>query len=269
MILYPPAKINLGLHVLFKRPDGYHEIETCMVPIPWFDILEITFADEFSFVQSGNVIPSSISENLCYRAYEAIKSKYPIPALRIHLRKQLPMGAGLGGGSADAAYVLKGINTICNLNLSDNELRDIASSLGSDCPFFIVNGPQLALGRGERLSNLDLNFSGYWIKVINPGIHVSTKEAYEGVILNNARKVAIADILQKDKVSWKSELVNDFENSVFKLYPLLEQIKTDLYAEGSIYAAMSGSGSTIFALFQTEPKKVEYPENYTVFIGKL
>jgi 4-diphosphocytidyl-2-C-methyl-D-erythritol kinase len=269
MILYPPAKINLGLHVLFKRSDGYHEIETCMVAIPWFDILEITFADSFSFVQSGNVIPSSLSENLCYKAYEALKSKYPIPSLRIHLRKQLPMGAGLGGGSADAAYVLKGINEMCNLNLSNKELCAIAATLGSDCPFFIENLPQLAQGRGERLSQLDLNVAGYWIKVINPGIHVSTKEAYDGVVLNNERKTNIVETLKRDIKTWKTELVNDFEQSVFKRHPQLENIKNELYQEGAVYAAMSGSGSTLFGLFKNEPVKGEYPISYNVFIGKF
>jgi 4-diphosphocytidyl-2-C-methyl-D-erythritol kinase len=269
MILYPPAKINLGLHVLFKRSDGYHEIETCMVAIPWFDILEITFADSFSFVQSGNVIPSSLSENLCYKAYEAIKVKYPISSLRIHLRKQLPMGAGLGGGSADAAYVLKGINEICNLKLSNIELCAIAATLGSDCPFFIENVPQLAKGRGERLSLVDLNLTGYWIKVINPGLHVSTKEAYYGIVLNNERNEGIDEILKRDINTWKSDLVNDFEKSVFKSHPQLENIKNKLYQEGAVYAAMSGSGSTLFGLFESEPQKGIYPNNYNVFIGKL
>ena len=228
MIFYPPAKINLGLHVLYKRDDGYHEIETCMVTIPWYDILEITFSDTFEFVQSGNVIPSSLEDNLCFKAYNALKSKYSIPNLRIHLRKQLPMGAGLGGGSADAAYVLKGINEICGLNISNNELRNIAAALGSDCPFFIENLPQLAKGRGELLSSLSLDLSGYWIKVINPGIHVSTKEAYDGVVLNNERNQSISAILEKDIDLWKSELVNDFEKSVFKRHPQLENLKKDI-----------------------------------------
>ncbi len=269
MIFYPPAKINLGLHVLFKREDGYHEIETCMVAIPWYDILEITLSEEFQFIQSGNVIPSSLEDNLCFKGYKALKSNYSIPNLRIHLRKQLPMGAGLGGGSADAAYVLKGINELCDLKISNEELRTISATLGSDCPFFIENVPQLAKGRGELLSPLQLNLSGYWIKVINPGIHVSTKEAYEGVVLNNERNQSISAILEKDIHLWKSELVNDFEKSVFKSHPQLENLKNDLYQEGAVYAAMSGSGSTLFGLFENEPNDLKYPEYFNVFIGKF
>ncbi len=269
MIFYPPAKINLGLHVLHKRDDGYHEIETCMVTIPWFDILEITFSETFEFVQSGNVIPSSLEDNLCFKAYNALKSKYLIPNLRIHLRKQLPMGAGLGGGSADAAYVLKGINELCGFNISNDELRNIAAALGSDCPFFIENEPQLAKGRGELLSSLSLDLSGYWIKVINPGIHVSTKDAYDGVLLSNELKQSISAILEKDISLWKSELKNDFEKSVFKIHPQLENLKDELYGEGAVYAAMSGSGSTIFGIYNHQPKDVVYPEHFNVFIGLM
>jgi 4-diphosphocytidyl-2-C-methyl-D-erythritol kinase len=179
------------------------------------------------------------------------------------------MGAGLGGGSADAAYVLKGINELCGLNISNDELREIAATLGSDCPFFIEHIPQLAKGRGEVLSNMKLDFSGYWIKVINPGIHVSTKEAYDGVVLNNRSSQTISTILEKDIQLWKSELVNDFEKSVFKIHPQLEDIKNDLYHEGAVYAAMSGSGSTIFGLFENEPTDVKYPEHFNVFIGLM
>jgi 4-diphosphocytidyl-2-C-methyl-D-erythritol kinase len=269
MIFYPPAKINLGLHVLYKRDDGYHEIETCMVAIPWYDILEITLSEEFQFIQSGNVIASSLEENLCYKAYKALKLAYQFPNLRIHLRKQLPMGAGLGGGSADAAYVLKGINELCNLKISNEELRNIAATLGSDCPFFIENLPQLAKGRGELLSPLQFDLAGYWIKVINPGIHVSTKEAYDGVILNNERDQSISAILEKDIHLWKSELVNDFEKSVFKSHPQLENLKNELYKEGAVYAAMSGSGSTLFGLFEKVPNDFKYPEHFNVFIGLI
>jgi len=267
MILYPPAKINLGLHVLFKRSDGYHEIETCMVAIPWFDILEITFADSFSFVQSGNVIPSSLSENLCYKAYEALKSKYPIPSLRIHLRKQLPMGAGLGGGSADAAYVLKGINEMCNLNLSNKELCAIAATLGSDCPFFIENTPKIIRGRGEILEPSSVSLQGSYLVLIHPGIHVGTKEAYAGVT-PAAPKTSLEEVLA-DRSRWKDELVNDFEKSVFQAHPEIAQIKSSLYQAGAYYASMSGSGSSVFGLFDEKPNLPNWAASYFVFESQL
>ena len=181
MILFPPAKINLGLNVLFKREDGYHELETVMLKTPLTDVLEIVPSDEFQFTQTGLTIPGDNLDNLCVQAFQLIQKEYKIPNVHIYLRKIIPMGAGLGGGSADASYVLSGLNTLFNLNISNSKLEELAATLGSDCPFFINPTPQIAKGRGEILSPIEINLKGYYIKLLNVGIHVGTKEAYAGI----------------------------------------------------------------------------------------
>lgn len=254
MILFPPAKINLGLNVLFKREDGYHELDTCMVPIPLFDVLEILPAEEFLFHQSGITISGDSGDNLCVKAYQLMVENFSIPPVYIHLRKEIPMGAGLGGGSSDAAYVLKGINELFELNCSIEKMEQLAATLGSDCPFFIKNEPQIAKGRGEILSICNLNLQGYFLKIVNPGIHIGTKEAYAGIAFGK-ESVSVQKVIESPIVNWKKDLKNDFELRAFKSYPELKEIKEKLYAEGAIYAAMSGSGSTMFGIYRTEPAK--------------
>ena len=253
MILFPPAKINLGLHILFKRNDGYHELETVMTPVPFTDILEILPCKKFEFIQTGLTIPGDSKNNLCVKAYLLMKEKYNIPPVYIHLRKIIPMGGGLGGGSADAAFVLKGINDLFQLNLTTKELEELAAQLGSDCPFFIKNIPQIAKGRGEILTPIELKLKGYYIKILNLGIHVGTKEAYDGCTFSNSSKT-LSDIISQPISTWKNELKNDFETSVFKIHPKLEAAKQALYTEGAIYAAMTGSGSTLFGIFEMRPE---------------
>lgn len=264
MILFPPAKINLGLNVQFKREDAYHELETCMVTVPVVDVLEILQAEQFSFQQSGLAIPGDLGENLCVRAYHLMVENFSIPPVYIHLRKEIPMGAGLGGGSSDAAYVLKGIKTLFDLDCSIEQLESLAAQLGSDCPFFIKNEAQIGKGRGELLSPCNVNLSGYFIKIVNPGIHISTKEAYAGIVFGQHEK-SIKEIVEGSIDKWKTELKNDFETQLFVVHPQLASIKERLYAEGAVYAAMSGSGSTLFGIFKTEPNlsfldKPEYLE---------
>lgn len=254
MILFPPAKINLGLNVLYKRDDSFHELDTCMLTIPITDALEILRADEFSFRQTGLLIPGSIEENICVKAFRLMKENFKIPAVYIHLRKEIPMGAGLGGGSADAAYVLKGIDQLFNLNCSIELLESFAAELGSDCPFFIKNKAQIAKGRGEILYPCAIDLKGYYIKIVNPGIHIGTKEAYSGIIFNDEKK-SVQTIVEGPIENWKSELKNDFESSCFAQYPVLLEIKNKLYFEGAVYASMSGSGSTMFGIYRNEPKK--------------
>lgn len=254
MILFPPAKINLGLHILFKRNDGFHELETAMTPIPFTDILEILPSNKFEFKQTGLPIPGNTENNLCVRAYYLMKEKYAIAPIYIHLKKIIPMGGGLGGGSADAAYVLTGINTLFNLNLSNSILEDLASQLGSDCPFFIQDIAQLAKGRGEKLSTITINLKGYYLKLVNISIHVGTKEAYDGAAFSSSKK-SITEIVNLPISQWKNELTNDFEKTVFSIHPKLAELKESLYKEGAIYAAMSGSGSTLFGIYEIEPSK--------------
>lgn len=269
MILFPPAKVNLGLHILSRRDDGYHEIETCMIPIPFTDILEITVASEFQFIQTGLSIPGNSDSNLCVRAYHLLQQKYDLPNVRIHLRKQIPMGAGLGGGSSDAASVLVGLNDLFNLTNSDSDLEKMAAQLGSDCPFFIHNKPQIALGRGELLSEIDLNLKEKYIILVNPGIHIGTKEAYAGVQPRSATN-RIDHILSDPIYTWQNELVNQFEESIFPKYPSIKHIKHSLIELGAVYASMSGSGSSLFGLFNEKPSEV-YPElkKHVVFEGFL
>jgi 4-diphosphocytidyl-2-C-methyl-D-erythritol kinase len=252
MIFFPPAKINLGLRVLFKRSDGYHEIDSCMLPIPLVDVLEIIPSAHFSFQQTGLIIPGNNSDNLCVKAYELMKDAYSLPPVYIHLRKEIPMGAGLGGGSADAAYVLRALNSLFDLKCTSAELEEKAAQLGSDCPFFIKDIPQIAKGRGEVLSPCNVSLKGYYLKIVNPGIHVGTKEAYEGIVLCPDAP-SVQSIVEGPIESWKDQLVNDFEFSVFAQHPMLVDLKSTLYNEGAVYASMSGSGSTMFGVYKDEP----------------
>ena len=269
MILFPPAKVNLGLHILFKREDDYHEIETCMIPIPFTDILEITEADEFEFLQTGLPIPGNLDTNLCVRAFQLMKQKFAIPNVRIHLRKQIPMGAGLGGGSSDAAFVLKGLNELFNLNIPNADLEIFAAQLGSDCPFFIENKPQIARGRGEVLSYIHLDLKGKHLILLNPGIHVGTKQAYGGAQPRMASK-NILEVLSGSINTWQTELVNQFEESVFSIHPRFKELKDMLIEMGADYASMSGSGSSLFGIFNEKPANINQTvEKYLIYEGSL
>lgn len=266
MLLFPPAKINLGLSIISKRNDGYHELETCMLPIPFFDILEILPANEFSFHQSGLEIPGLKGDNLCEKAFRLLHKKHTIPNAMIHLRKQIPMGAGLGGGSSDAAYILKGLNELFRLELSDEDLENLAAELGSDCPFFIKNEAQLAKGRGEKLTPVNLTLKGYFLVLLNPGIHVGTKEAYAGV--KPSMKEKPLEVLLENPISiWQNEIINDFEQSIFANHPKIETLKQELINVGAMYAAMSGSGSSVFGIFQNEVEIPSILKEDLVFSG--
>ena len=258
MIAFPNAKINLGLYILNKRTDGFHSIETCFYPIPLTDILELIPSASLMFTSSGNPIPGNANSNLCIKTYEAIKKIQNIPAVHIHLHKNIPIGAGLGGGSSDAAYTAKLLNDRFCLNLSPEQLEDIVRPIGSDCSFFIQNKSILAFEKGDRFSDTDIvNLTGYWLYLIYPPIHISTKEAYEGVIPQNNRQ-PLKEILVKPIQEWKHLLVNDFETSIFKKHPVLEKIKESFYNHGAVYASMSGSGSSIFGLFKEKPHTIDF-----------
>lgn len=267
MIIFPQAKINLGLKVLRKREDGYHDLSTIMYPIPLHDVLEILPASAFEFRQTGLEIKGDEKENLIVKAYELLKEKYSIPPAYIHLRKEIPMGAGLGGGSSDAANALVGLNELFQLGLSNEKLEELAVQLGSDCPFFIRSIPQYAKGRGEILTPLDLDLSGYYLVLVNPGIHVGTREAYSGIIPSDAGYDP-QHVIKESIRTWKKDLVNDFEESVFDLHPALNLIKGELYYQGAIYASMSGSGSTIFGIFKDKPN-LKFNGKYSTWILTL
>lgn len=248
MICFPNAKINLGLNVTEKRPDGYHNIETIFYPIPVRDALEIVPSQEFSFSQTGIPVDGPTEKNLVMRALELMRKRFDIPPLEIHLFKAIPFGAGLGGGSADAAFMLKLLNDFCRLGLSEKELEDMASSIGADCPFFIRNKPVFASGIGNVFTPVDLSLEGYTLCLVKPDIAVSTSEAYS-LVKPAFPEVGVIDIIKKPVSEWRELLVNDFEKSVFTRYPEIQRIKEELYNVGAVYAAMSGSGSSVFGLF--------------------
>ncbi len=264
MISFPNAKINLGLHITAKRKDGYHEIETCMVPIPNCDALEMIVDKKSSWNSTGLPIPGDPKDNLILKAEKLLRKDFPgLPNLNIHLHKNIPMGAGLGGGSADGAFALKLMNNLFDLHLDDFFLEEYAGQLGSDCPFFIENIPKIARGRGEILEPIQLSLQGTYLVLINPGIHVGTKEAYSGVT-PAPPKVKLEEVLA-DPSRWKTELVNDFEPSIFKNHPEIAEIKQHLYEAGAFYSAMSGSGSSVFGLFVEKPIDLEFRSTYFRF----
>ena len=246
MLLFPNAKVNLGLHVIRKRSDGYHDIETLFVPVPDLcDVLELVRADSFRM----HVYNAEIAgENLCEKAWRLLASRFDIPPVEINLYKRIPMGAGLGGGSADAAFTLTGLNTLFGLGLPKEELAALAAQLGSDCAFFVFNRPMLARGRGEILSPFNFSLEGYQLRVFPQNVFVSTREAYTGVTPHEPEH-RIETVVRRPIDEWKELLVNDFEASVFARHPELAVAKQALYDEGARYAAMSGSGSALFAIY--------------------
>lgn len=257
MISFPNAKINLGLQITDKLSNGFHAINTCFYPIPITDALEAVPAKKTSFASTGIAIPGNQKENLVLKAYKLLKKDYQLPELDIHLLKKIPLGAGLGGGSADAAFMLSMLSEEYQLFLDDSILEFYAAEIGSDCPFFVQNTPAIGSGTGTDLEPIDLDLTGLYLQIINPGIHISTQSAYAGVSPKPAETNLEKLLLSKDFKAWKTLLVNDFEESVFALHPQLGQIKSSLYASGASYAAMSGSGSTIFGIFDSKPQPLE------------
>lgn len=253
MIVFPNCKINLGLNILRKREDGFHDLETVFYPIPFTDALELipnsSSETGAEFVMTGLKIDGSATDNLCIKAYQLLKADFPqLPAVKIHLHKTIPTGAGLGGGSADAAFMLKLLNEKFKLNLSTPELLDYSLQLGSDCPFFILNKPCFATGRGEILEEIQLDLSAYQVALINPPIHINTGWAFSQINPSLPGK-SVKEIISQSVSTWKNELKNDFEEAVFAAHPLIKNIKEDLYNQGAVYASLSGSGSTVFGIF--------------------
>lgn len=253
MIVFPNCKINLGLEILRKRPDGYHDLQTVFYPVNYTDILEFIEAPSFHFQSTGLPIANDPASNLCVKAYQLLKGKFPdLPAVSMHLHKQIPMGAGLGGGSSDGAYTLHALDKHFGTGLSEQDLIDMALQLGSDCPFFIVNRPVVAFGRGEVMEPIALSLAGYTLVMIHPGIHVSTKDAFAGIIPHETGTELKKRILEPVD-QWKHWLVNQFEATVGARYPLIMDIKAMLYDQGAVYASMSGSGSVVYGLFRSDP----------------
>lgn len=249
MIIFPNCKINLGLHILRRRTDGFHDLETVFYPLPLTDALEVLSDNNLQFNSSGIPVPGDEQDNLCLKAWRLLKADFPeLPPVKIHLHKHIPIGAGLGGGSADAAFVLQLLNDKFRLGISDEKLVDYAARLGSDCPFFIRNKACYATGRGEVLEPLELDLSRYSWLLIYPGIHVNTGWAF-GQITPRVPEQELQQSILQPVEEWKSLIFNDFETPVFSAHPVLGEIKAQLYEAGALYATMSGSGSAMVGIF--------------------
>ena len=269
MVTFPPAKINLGLRIRRRRADGYHELESCLVPVRWCDLLEVMEADAFSFQTSGLSIPGDDKNNLCARAYQLLQPDFSLPPVQIYLHKIIPMGAGLGGGSSDAASMLTMLNEVFSLSLETSILENYAAQLGSDCPFFIRNQPRMAYGTGTTLEDIAIDLSGKHIVLVYPNVAVTTVKAYANV-RPQERDTSLKEPLEMlPMVDWKEYIGNDFEESVFRQHPALADIKEELYQAGAVYASMSGSGSTVYGLFE---ESIELPtawDAYSVWQGNF
>jgi len=249
MVAFPNSKINLGLNVISKRDDGFHDIETCFYPLPWCDVLEIIPAQTISFRNTGIPVPGRQEENLCLRAYYLLRDKFNLPPVDIHLHKIVPMGAGLGGGSADAAFTLMLLNSLFELKIPRDELTVLATTLGSDCAYFIYNEPMIGSGRGEILKPCSMSLKGKYVVVIKPNIHISTAEAFRALKPQQPKR-AIENIVLKYPIEdWRNNITNDFETTVFEQHPQIKEVKRNLYDKGALYASMSGSGSSVFGIF--------------------
>ena len=260
MIVFPNCKINLGLAVLGKRPDGYHNLQTVFYPLPLFDVLEVIqhSNNKPELLLSGIAIDGQPETNLCIKAYRLLKNEFPhLPSIKICLHKTIPAGAGLGGGSADGAFMLMLLNDKFKLHLTQEKLLQYALTLGSDCPFFIINKPCFAQQRGEIMETIQLDLSGYVLVLINPGIHVNTGWAFTQVNFSNSNN--IETIIQHPVDTWQHQLMNDFEPPVFEKYPEIKAIKNSLIERGAIYASMSGSGSSVYGIFN---KAIKIEDNF-------
>lgn len=266
MITFPCAKINLGLNIVSKRPDGYHNLETVFYPIPLTDALEIKYMDEKFPSESpcdlkitGNDVDCNEEDNLVIKAYQLLAADFQLPRIHAHLVKRIPTQAGLGGGSSDAAYMIRLLDERFRLNIGIPEMERYAAKLGADCAFFITADPSYAEGIGDVLMPADVpgaGLGGYYLAVVKPSVAVSTRDAYAAIVPKTPTKCC-RDIVRQPIETWKDELVNDFEAPIFAMHPELAAIKLSLYDAGAVYAAMSGSGSALFGIFREQPTGLE------------
>jgi len=274
MISFPNAKINIGLNIIEKRDDGFHNIQSVMYPVGLCDALEITEnsdagAQRITFSSSGIEIPGDATDNLCYYAYHLVAADYPLPHVKVHLHKHIPIGAGLGGGSSDAAFFIRLLNDKFELGISWGEMHHYARQLGSDCSFFISNRPAFAEGKGDQYESLNISLQGYHVALVYPNIHINTAKAYSGVKPRMPLRSLEDDIQHLPIEQWKEFIHNDFEDSIFPQFPEIKAIKEKLYAEGAVYAAMSGSGSTLYGIFKNKTTLKDSFQGCFVFEGEL
>lgn len=270
MITFPNAKINIGLNITEKRKDGFHNLETIFLPVGWSDALEFVVADKVHFSSSGIQISGDTESNLVMKAYRLLQKDFSLPSLKIHLHKEIPFGAGLGGGSSDGAFMLSMLNKCFELNLSEEKLEQYAAQLGSDCPFFIRNKPVFASGRGEIMEPIQLALNGMLILLVKPPVEVATGKAFQLVVPENPA-ISLKTLIKLPVQEWKYKIANQFELSVFQQYPEISEIKQRMYESGAVYASMSGSGSCVFGLFQELPVlwKSLFPAPFLTFSQKL
>lgn len=271
MVTFPNAKINLGLNIIERRPDGYHTIETVFYPIGLSDCLEVAPSEtcnDYSFSLSGISLDDDPENNLIVKAYRLLRSHYQFTTVDITLIKKIPFGAGLGGGSSDAAFMLKALNELFNLKITALKLEKLALKLGADCPFFIRNKPVFATETGNIFTPVKLSLKGYFLLLVKPDIHISTSEAYSLVIPEKS-EISLSELIKQPISEWKNTIKNDFEKSVFLKYPEIKRIKDNLYQMGAVYASMSGSGSSVYGIFESEPESNDLFDNYFVTGGKL
>ncbi|WP_158795933.1 4-(cytidine 5'-diphospho)-2-C-methyl-D-erythritol kinase [Pedobacter sp. L105] len=264
MLVFANAKINLGLNITEKRTDGYHNLETVFYPVKIHDAVEITDADETSCVIKGIDIPGEVTDNICLKAYHLLKKDFDLPPVQITLLKNIPVGAGLGGGSADAAFLIKLLNDKFKLRLSVLQMEDYARVLGADCAFFIANTPAYAEGRGDEFSPVTIDLSSYFLVLVKPPIHVSTADAFAG-LKPAAPETSLKELINLPLCDWKAHLKNDFEEMIFSKYPWIKGIKEGLYHAGATFALMSGSGSSVFAIFEQAVTLPELEKDNRVF----
>jgi 4-diphosphocytidyl-2-C-methyl-D-erythritol kinase len=275
MITFPNAKINIGLNITEKRADGFHNIQSVFYPVGLRDALEVIentdtlISDKITFSFSGIEIPGDAADNLCAFAYHLLSQDYNLPPIKAHLHKHIPIGAGLGGGSADAAFFIRLLNDKFELGLAWGEMHHYARQLGSDCSFFVSNKPAFAEGKGDVYESIKLDLSNYYIALVYPNIHINTAKAYSGTQPKVPSRSLENDILNLPIEQWKATIHNDFEDSVFLQFPEIQKIKEQLYALGAIYAAMSGSGSTVYGIFKNLPNIQNNFSNCFVWEGKL
>jgi len=272
MIFFSPAKINIGLQILEKRPDGFHNLQSVMFPTELCDILEIiplrSGNQEVRFSQSGLRFESDLEDNLCLKAWEQLAREAHLPPVEMHLHKQIPVGAGLGGGSSNAATTLLGLNSLARDPLNRERLAELAESLGSDCPFFLNREPMLMEGRGEILTPVHLNLEGLYLVLLFPDIHVSTAEAYQGIQARIPEHL-LAEFIHMPVNSWEGLIGNDFEQSVFAKYPRLNELKQNLYKNGAVYASLSGSGSSLYGIFDRLPTLPEEIKKHVIWAAAI
>jgi len=264
MLSFANAKLNLGLFLTEKRDDGYHNLETVFYPVKLYDVVELIDAEETSCSIKGIDIPGNADDNICLKAFKQLQSDFKLPNQQIILLKNIPVGAGLGGGSADAAFLIKLVNEKYKLGLSVEKMQDYARDLGADCAFFIENKPVYAFAKGDEFEDVELDLSAYYMVLVKPAVHVSTAEAYQNVKVKQPL-ISLKELIHLPLSEWKGKIVNDFETSVFAKYPQIDEIKTKLYAAGATFALMSGSGSSVFAIFEKPVQLSELEKENQVF----